>query len=449
MSSSPPMAPAPQPAQERDTGLVRALGLRGMTFNTVNLVVGASIFVLPATVAGVLGPAAVVAYVVCAVAMAFVALCFAEAGSRTSSTGGAYLYAETAFGPFAGYLVGVVMWFGSFMLGSAGIANVLVNAVGELFPALSSRAWHSGMLVALFAGLALANIRGAKTGAHLVEGLTVLKLAPLLLLIAVGVFAIEPANLEWSGVPSASMIANGSLVLVFAFMGLEMAVTPGGEIRDPARTVPRAILSALAIITALYIAIQLVAQGVLGAGLAENKTAPLAAVAEGSMGGGGRAIILIGTILSTFGYLAGDMLTSPRVLYAFGRDGHLPAFFGRVHPRFHTPHVAIVVHAAAAIGFALTGTFESLVVLSVVSTLIIYLSCAISVLVMRRRGIRAETPPFVTRGGPLVPILACALVLWLLSQATRAEFVAVGVMLGVAILLYFARSLFGRRAAAR
>ena len=101
MSSSPPMAPAPQPAQERDTGLVRALGLRGMTFNTVNLVVGASIFVLPATVAGVLGPAAVVAYVVCAVAMAFVALCFAEAGSRTSSTGGAYLYAETAFGPFA------------------------------------------------------------------------------------------------------------------------------------------------------------------------------------------------------------------------------------------------------------------------------------------------------------------------------------------------------------
>jgi amino acid transporter len=437
------------PGQDRDAGLVRALGLRGMTFNTVNLVVGASIFVLPATVAGVLGPAAVVAYVVCAIAMAFVALCFAEAGSRTSSTGGAYIYAETAFGPFVGYLVGVVIWFGSFMLGSAGIANVLVNSVGELFPALAGAAWHNGMLVALFGGLALANIRGAKTGAHLVEGLTVLKLAPLLLLIVVGAFAIEPANLEWSGVPSASMIANGSLVLVFAFMGIEMAVTPGGEIRDPARTVPRAILAALAIITALYIAIQLVAQGVLGPGLAENRTAPLAAVAEVSLGGGGRAIILIGTIVSTFGYLAGDMLTSPRVLYALGRDGHLPAFFGRVHPHFHTPHVAIVVHAAAAIGFALTGTFESLVVLSVVSTLIIYLTCAVSVLMMRRRGIRSEAPPFVTRGGPLVPVLACVLVLVLLSQATRAEFVAVGVMLAVAVVLYLARSLIGRGATAR
>ena len=437
------------PVQDRDARLVRALGLRGMTFNTVNLVVGASIFVLPATVAGVLGPAAVVAYVVCAIAMAFVALCFAEAGSRTSSTGGAYIYAETAFGPFVGYLVGVVMWFGSFMLGSAGIANVLVNSIGELFPALTGRAWHNGLLVALFGGLAIANIRGVKTGAYLVEGLTVLKLAPLLLLIVVGVFAIEPANLAWSGVPSASMIANGSLVLVFAFMGIEMAVTPGGEIRNPARTVPRAILSALAIITLLYIAVQVVAQGVLGAGLAESRTAPLAAVAEISLGGGGRAIILIGTIVSTFGYLAGDMLTSPRVLYAFGRDGHLPAFFGRVHPRFHSPHVAIVVHAAACIGFALTGTFESLVVLSVVSTLIIYLTCAISVLVMRRRGIRSETPPFVTPGGPVVPILACALVVWLLSQARPAEFIAVGIMLAIATLLYFARALFSRAAATR
>ena len=255
------------PVQDRDAGLVRALGLRGMTFNTVNLVVGASIFVLPATVAGVLGTAAVVAYVVCAIAMAFVALCFAEAGSRTSSTGGAYIYAETAFGPFVGYLVGVVMWFGSFMLGSAGIANVLVNSIGELFPALTGRAWHDGLLVALFGGLAIANIRGVKTGAYLVEGLTVLKLAPLLLLIVVGVFAIEPANLAWSGVPSASMIANGSLVLVFAFMGIEMAVTPGGEIRNPARTVPRAILSALAIITLLYIAVQVVAQGCSARGL--------------------------------------------------------------------------------------------------------------------------------------------------------------------------------------
>jgi amino acid transporter len=135
------------------------------------------------------------------------------------------------------------------------------------------------------------------------------------------------------------------------------------------------------------------------------------------------------------------------VLYAFGRDGHLPPIFGRVHPRFHTPHVAIAVHTAAAIGFALTGTFESLVVLSVVSTLIIYLTCAMSVLVMRRRNVRTAAPPFTTRGGPLVPLLACALVIWLLWQATRAEFIAVGIMLLVAIVLYGVRATMGRPSA--
>jgi amino acid transporter len=428
-------------AGARDAGLVRALGLREMTFNTVNLVVGASIFVLPATVAGVLGPAAVIAYVVCAIAMAFIALCFAEAGSRVASTGGLYAYAEAAFGPFAGYLAGVVMWFGSFMLGNAGIAVVLAGSIGALFPPLASRPWQVALLVALFAGLALANVRGTQIGARVVVALTVLKLAPLLLLIGVGLFFIEPAQLAWPGVPDPSTIADGALVLVFAFMGLEMAVTPGGEIRDPARTVPRAILSALALVTLLYSAVQLVAQGVLGPGLAAKTTAPLAAVAETTLGGGGRAIILVGTILSTFGYLAGDMLTSPRVLFAFGRDGHLPRVFGRVHPRFHTPHVAIVVHAAAALGFALSGTFQSLVVLSVVSTLLIYLVCAAAVLVMRQRGIRTAAPPFVAPGGPLVPILACGVVIWLLSRATRAEFIAVGVMLAVAVVLYVLRRL--------
>jgi len=213
--------------------------------------------------------------------------------------------------------------------------------------------------------------------------------------------------------------------------------------------VPRGILAGLSIITLLYIAVQLVAQGVLGTGLAESRTAPLAAVAEVGLGGGGRAIILVGTILSTFGYLAGDMLSSPRVLYAFGRDGHLPAVFGRVHPRFQTPHVAIIVHAAAALGFALSGTFESLVVLSVVSTLIIYLICAISVLVMRRRDLRTTGAPFTVPGGPAVPLLACGVVLWLLSRATRAEFTAVAVMLAVAVVLYFARTAIGRRSALR
>jgi amino acid transporter len=402
--------------------------------------------VLPATVAGVLGPASIVAYVVCAIAIAFVALCLAEAGSRVSATGGLYAYAEAAFGPFAGYLVGVVMWFGSFMVGSAAIAAALMDTVAVLFPVTAAPLWRNTLLVAVIAGLAAANIRGAKTGAWFVEGLTVLKLAPLLLLVVAGAFAIDPANLAWPGVPSAGAIADGSLLLVFAFLGLEMTVTPGGEIRDPGRTIPRSILCALALITLLYVAIQTVAQGVLGPGLAQNTAAPLAAVGDASLGGGGRLLILVATIVSILGYLSGDMLTSPRVLYAFGRDGHLPAVFARVHPRFRTPHVAIAVHAACVLAFALSGTFKSLVVLSVVSTLLIYLTCAAGVLAMRRRGVRTAAAPFVIPGGPTVPFLACAVVLALLSRAALTDFIAVGLMLAVAIALYFARRLLTGRA---
>jgi len=434
MNSSVPAGAGP--GEERDSGLVRALGVREIAFNTVNLVVGASIFVMPASAAKVLGPSAVAAYLLCAVIIGFVALCFAEAGSRVSATGGVYAYAETCFGSFFGYVTGVITWFGSFMIGSAAVAVALVNAVGVLFPAAGGKLAHNALLVLIYATLAAVNIRGVKTGARFVEGMTVIKLTPLILLIVVGCFSIDPGNLTWVSAPTASQFGDASLLLIFAFMGMESAVTPGGEIREPARTIPRSILLALVLITALYIALQVVAQGVLGPVLADRPDAPLAATAERVMGAAGRLMLLAAAIFSAFGYLAGDMLTAPRLLYAFGRDGHLPALFARVHERFRTPHVAIVVHAAAALAFALSGTFDKLVIMSSVCTLLIYLICAVSVLAMRMRGIRTQAEPFVIPGGPLVPLLACAVVVGLLSRATRAEYTAVGAMLGVALVLY-------------
>ena len=431
------LPPATAPAHAgHETRLVRALGVREIGFNTVNLIVGASIFVLPAQVAGVLGPAAIIAYVVCAFAIGCVALCVAEAGSRVATSGGLYAYVETAFGPFVGYIAGVVYWFGSIMVGSAAVAVIFVSSIGVLFPAAAGHPWRDVILVAVYGGLAVVNVLGVKAGARFVEGLTTIKIAPLLLLLVVGVFSIDTSNLAWSSVPTVDLIADGSLLLVFAFMGMESAVAPGGEIRDPARTVPRGLLLALLLVTLLYIALQLVAQGLLGPALAQNTEAPLAAAAGQVLGNVGRTLILAAAIFSTLGYLAGDMLTAPRILYALSENRHLPSVFARVHARFHTPWVAIAVHASAALAFALSGTFNKLVVLSVVATLLIYFACAIAVLVLRRRGVRTDAPPFVIPGGPIVPVIACAVVAWLLSRATRAEYIAVGVTLVIAIILY-------------
>jgi amino acid transporter len=280
--------------------------------------------------------------------MGFVALCFAEAGSRVSASGGLYAYGATAFGPFIGYLVGMFAWF-AFVVGSAALANVLTGSIGILIPATAEPLWQAALLVALYAALTAVNVRGVKAGARVVEAFTVLKVAPLLLLIVAGVLVVDQANLTWAQRLAIGAIADGSFLVIFAFSGTELAVTSGGEIRDPARTVPRAILGGLAGVTLLYVAIQVVAQGVLGDRLAQETAAPLGAVAEASLGHWGLVLVLVATVLSIFGSLSGDMLVSPRMLYALGRDGHLPAAFGRVHERFRTPHVAIVAHAAAIV----------------------------------------------------------------------------------------------------
>lgn len=421
-----------------DEGLIRAVGVRALTAAIINYTVGAGIFVLPATVAGSLGAAAPVAYLVCAVAMALIVACFASAGSRVSLSGGTYAYAEIAFGPYVGFMVAMILWFGSAVMASAFVVNVFVDSLGQIAPALASKVAKDVIIVIVYAGLAVVNIRGVKIGSRVVQTVTVAKMLPLLILVAFGFFAVHGANLAWPGMPSGSNLARTSTVLIFAFLGVESALTPSGEVKDPARTVPRAIFSALAITTILYIAIQIVSQGILGAELATNTKAPLAEAAGRALGSAGKSLVLIGAAISTLGYVAGDMLCSPRGIYALGRDGLVPTIIGRVNPRFSTPDVAIMVHAALCAVFAISGTFVTLLIVSVLSTLIVYAVCCLATIQLKRKNIRDEgATPFNVPGGPLIPILATAMVAWLMSSSTREEFTAMAVMVVVLTLLFF------------
>ena len=221
---------------------------------------------------------------------------------------------------------------------------------------------------------------------------------------------------------------------------------PSGEVREPARTVPRAVFLALGITTLLYLAIQLVAQGVLGSDLARSIDAPLAEASARFLGSGGRSLVLAGTAVSMFGYLSGDMLGAPRLLFAFGRDGVLPAAFASVHPRFHSPHVAILGHAVVAFGLALVGTFGQLVLVSNVAVLLLYLLCSAGAFELARRNVRSDgARPFEMPGGQIVPVLACLAVLWILSSATREELGVTGMVAAVASVLYLVRSVQRRR----
>ncbi len=419
-----------------DDGLVRAVGLRGLTAGMINYTVGSGIFVLPALVAASVGGAAPAVYLVCAVAMGLVVTCFAAAGSRVSLSGGTYAYAEAAFGPYAGFVVAMSL-LATCVLAGAAVMNAFVGTLGQLSPVLVTPVVRVAIIVAVYGVLTFINIRGVKLGSIVVQGVTAAKLIPLLLLVAVGLFFIKPHNLAWPGLPGGSQMARTSVMLIFAFMGTEAAITASGEVRDPSRTVPRSILLTMVSVAILYMAIQLVAQGVLGPELAVNTKAPLAETARSVMGRGGLLLVLVGASVSMLGFIAGDVLAAPRGLYALGHDRLLPAALGAVHPKFRTPHVAIITYTTLCVVFAATSSFEGLLVLSVLSALIVYFICCLATIELDRRDVRMEgAEPLRLPGGPVLPLIATAIVVWLMTSSTRQEFIAMGAMLAIISLYY-------------
>lgn len=429
MSTPVPTAP------DRATPLVRAIGTLGLAAAIVNITVGGGIFRLPANVAGSLGPAAPIAYLVCAAAMGLIVLCIADAGSRVSLTGGPYAYVGVALGSYAAFLSGLMLWMIG-LFATAAVSTVFAASLGQLVPALGSGAAQTGLLVVTYAFWALVNVRGVALGARLNTIATVAKLLPLVLVAIGGLLAVQADYLAVPAWPAASDVARTSLLLVFAFAGVETALVPSGEVRDTARTVPRAIALAMAGITVLYLALQSAAQGVLGPALPGSAT-PLADTAGLAMGGWARTLLLAGAAISMFGYLGGMTLSVPRVVFAMATDGFLPRTLGAVHATFRTPHVAIVAQAVATLALALSGTFERLAILANASALALYLGCAVAAWRLRARGV-GETGGAGSRLplGAVAPFLAVPVILWLLTGLATNEWIAFGGAVALGSVVY-------------
>lgn len=426
----------------RGPELVRAVGVWALAASIFNVTVGGGIFRLPAGAAAAAGPAAPFVYLICAAVFGCVVLCFAEAGSRVAMTGGPYAYVEAVFGRYVGSMAGVLLW----MLGTtavAGVSSAFAEGLGALVGMPSIRV---PVLVALFLLLALINMRGIEQGTRVVVVASVAKLLPLLLFVAVGAFFIQPANLAIHDMPSPSSLARAAIVLTFAFSGVETALVPSGEVRDPARTVPRALAIAMTGVTLLYLLVHIVAEGVLGPALATATTAPLAMAAEGFMGTPGRLLLLVGASISMFGYVSGMTLAVPRALYRFAEDGLLPRIVGSVHPVYRTPHVAIIIQTTLVCALAVFNSFEQLAVISNLAALLLYAGCAAATIVLRSRGIRQpDATPFSVPGGPVVPIITIGLIGWLLTSITKAEWTVLVVTLVVASVLYMIAARTGGR----
>lgn len=422
-----------------DALLVRAIGVRQLSTTIFNYTVGSGIFALPATAAAQLGPAAPLAYLACAAIMLLVVVSFAEAGSRVSVSGGPYAYIEAAFGRFTGLLAGVLMVV-SALSGVAVVTTLFAGSVLALANVPSTSLAQGAIAIVVLAAVTFFNVRGVRTGVRVVEVVTAAKLIPLLLFVIIGAVFVDPANLAWSDTPDTTAVLATSGVVIFAFMGIESAVGPSGEIRDPWRTVPRASFVALVAVCLLYLAVQAVAQGILGSALGSARITPLAAAADAAVGDVGRIVMLAGAAVSMLGFLFGAGLVNPRIVFALARDGFLPRSIAGVHAVSRTPNAAIVSCALVVLVLALTGTFERLLIISNIAALLVYLMLGLAALNLRRRGVRAGGEPFRCPGGTLVHLLGFAAITGMLAViVSRQDVIGIAILVAVTVVAYLLR----------
>jgi len=427
-----PSAPLPSPPPPR---LVRAIGRYDLTAAVVNGVIGSAIFTMPASQAALTGAWSPLAALAAGVGVLAIVLCFAEVASRFPDAGGPYLYAREAFGPAVGFQAGwLTFWIRVTAL--AANLNVFVEYAAVLTPALGSPAGRALTMVAIVAVVTAINLVGVKQAAITVNLFTVAKLTPLLLLVVLGLPAVSADVLASQTVAEPNW-TRAILLLMFAYGGFEAPLIAAGEARDPRRDSAFALVMALFVISSFYLLVQLVVVGVVLRVAGVN--APIAAAFAVLIGPLGTSLAAAAAMTSIYGYATGNTLQSPRVLYSMAASGELPSLLARVHARYKTPHVAILVYALVTLAVAWTGTFESTATLSAIVRLVTYgLTCAALLVLRRKRPL--DAPGFRLAGAELIAPLAVAFCLWLLLSRSFAQAWALLLMMALGELVGFRRA---------
>lgn len=415
---------------------MRAIGRWSLAALVVNCIVGSGIFGLPAVLAALLGRSSVLAVVLAAAAMGVVMACFAEVSSRFVETGGPYLYARAAFGRFLGIQVGWLVWFVR-LTACAANANLFVTYLGEFWPSATQPFSKLAILTALIGILAAINFRGVRAGTDISNAFTAAKLGALALVCVAGAAYLIATHRI---LPPATVSADSTLwmramvLLIFAYGGFEAAVASAGEAKDPRRDMPFALFIALITCAVIYALVQWVVVGVLpDPGHSER---PLADVARVVLGHHGAVLIAAGALFSTYGYLSGNMLATPRITFALAERGDFPSALAWVHPRFRTPYVSIFVFALLVWLFALFGSFAGNATLSAGSRLFYYGVVCAALPALRRK---EKTPAtFQLPCGIALSVLGVILCAGLLTQIEYNKSLILVVAVAVAFVNWLA-----------
>jgi amino acid transporter len=411
--------------------LIRAIGRWGLTAAVTNGVVGSGIFGLPSAIAGLTGAASPIAIVIAGASIFVIILCFAEVGSRFDDAGGPYLYTREAFGPGVGFQVGWLhIW--TRLLSAAAVLNVFASYLAALFPWVGTSSGRAITITVAIALVTAVNVVGVRQAAWAVNAFTVAKLLPLVGLVALGIFQIDRGVLDTQHVANPRW-TEAVLLLVFGFGGFESGVVAGSESRDPRRDTAFALISAMTVVTVIYVLVQITVVGVLPHAAASS--APIGAALGVLLGPIGITLGSIAVLLSAYGWLTGFALMSPRIIFAMAERGELPRLMAHVNQRGRVPDAAIIINSAIALGLGLAGDFGQLATFAAIAKLGIYSTTCGALIVFRRRN--DQPGGYRAPAGPLLAVGGIGFCLWLLTTRSVAQAWFMPVMLAAGAAIWW------------
>jgi amino acid transporter len=424
------------------------LSLFDVTNLVVGAIIGADIYVASAFGAKLLGPFSLVVWVIAGIIAVVIALCFAQCAALLPKVGGPYAYAHAAWGAFAGFIVGWALWLAEWM--SLAVFPVAFTRYLMFFVPNLDLFSQVIVKVLFVAFLIVTNVVGVRAAGRTNDVLTIVKLVPLVFFAGVGIFYmfLNPASTAANFSPLAPYGFGDFgfvLVLIFwAYAGFEISTIPAGEIREPGKTIPRAIVLGISIVTVFYLVTNVVLFGVRPYTLLATDSAPLAAATNMALSTSlpslalvGSAIVGVGALISVAGSDESGMIGTSRLGYALAADGLFPRFFGKIHPRFKTPYLGIIVQAVTALVAAIVGQLDALIASSVFFMAVAYVATSASIFFLRRKGLKAQ---FHLKGGQIIPILGMVSSIYLMTQCALPQIVVGVVLLLVGVPIYIGYS---------
>jgi amino acid transporter len=412
--------------------LIRAIGRWALTAAVINSVVGSGVFGLPSTLAGFAGAWSPLTVLIAGLGILVIVLCLAEVGSRFDEAGGPYLYTREAFGPAFGFQIGWLhIW--TRLISAAAVLNVLSAYIAPLIPWAGTPIGRASVMIFTMTLVTVVNVIGVRQASWTINAFTIAKLLPLVLVIVLGLLQFDRSVVETQAVAQPKW-TDAVLIMIFAYGGSETGVVAGSESKNPKRDTAFALITAMVAITVIYCLIQLAVVGVLPH--AADSKAPIAEVLRMLIGPFGLTLGSIAVMISVYGWLTGFSLMGSRIFYSMADRKEFPAVFATVHPKFRTPHIAVITNSAIALGLGLASNFGQLATVSAIARLVIYIAICASLIRLRKK--LGQPTTFRTPGGPVLAILGIVFGLWLLSTRKLEQVWFLPVILVLGLLAWFA-----------